>query len=143
MINKYLFPVLVVVLGMSIFIAPRFLENKETNQIKKEPVYENKVSDRSTTVSITDEFSKKYKRPSGDFIIETQIDTGLFAKGSVRFKDEFGGAIWFGAKTANGWELAADGQGPMSCEIAEKYNFPNDLVPTCLDSENDNALVNR
>lgn len=98
---------------------------------------------KSTTEAIAEEFSKKYNRPTDEFVIETGTDTGLFAKGSVRFKDEMGGALWFGAKTADGWELVSDGQGPMSCETANRYDMPKDMVPGCVDMLNSGVYIER
>lgn len=95
----------------------------------------------TTQAAITRAFSKKYQRPEAEIIVEVSTDTGPFAKGSIQFKDELGGALWFGAKTEQGWELVHDGQGPMSCELAEQYQMPTDLVPGCIDLQNGNAFV--
>lgn len=89
---------------------------------------------------ITHQFSAKYQKPTSAFIIQTDVDTGAFAKGTVRYKGEMGGAIWFAAKTKKGWELAADGQGPMNCNVANKYNFPSDMVPACIDLSTDDLV---
>jgi len=97
----------------------------------------------STAAAVAESFGRKYNRPASDYRIETTKDTGSFAQGSVRIQGEMGGALWFAAKTAQGWELAADGQGPMRCDTARTYQFPRDMVPTCLDTENKNALIQR
>lgn len=97
----------------------------------------------TTKEAIAEAFSQKYNRPASTFTVEAAKDTGLFAQGSVRFEGEMGGGVWFGAKTDKGWELAFDGNGIMSCEIADKYSFPKDIVPGCLDTENGNKFVER
>lgn len=98
---------------------------------------------KSAGEAITEELSKKYNRPAESFTVETLADTGAFAKGSVRFKDEAGGGLWFAAKTEKGWELAFDGNGIMNCGTANKFNFPREMVSGCLDNDNANSFVNR
>lgn len=93
--------------------------------------------------AITEEFSKKYNKPLDAFSLTVDIERDNYAKGSVRFKGEMGGAIWFAAKTNGTWKLVSDGQGPMSCESANSYNFPKDLVPGCIDTKNGNIFMQR
>jgi hypothetical protein len=113
---------------------------KET--LAKEPTV-TLASERSANQAVAEEFSKKYKRPLDAFTIEVGVDTGSFARGSVRFKGEMDGGLWFAAKTVNGWTLVFDGQGAMSCESADKFNFPKDMVPACVDIQNGNMFVQR
>lgn len=84
---------------------------------------------------ITQEFAKKYNKDVSNIIVSVDTNTEKFAKGQIRFQDEFGGAIWFGTKVGESWILAADGQGPMECEIAESYSFPQNFVPECINTE--------
>ncbi len=88
--------------------------------------------DSSPSAAVKTALSRKYKRSETDFIIATTTDTGTFAKGTVGFAAEQGGAVWLAAKTEKGWELVADGQGPMSCAQAELYHMPANLVPMCI-----------
>lgn len=103
------------------------------------------TSENNATIiqTITDQLGKKYSRPDSDFTVTVSESSGGFAKGSVSIKNEMGGALWFAAKTSTGWELASDGQGPMSCDIADKYHFPNTLVPGCVDTANNNTFIKR
>lgn len=84
---------------------------------------------------ISHQLATKYNKDLSNVEVSVDQNTTEFAKGNVRFKDEFGGAIWFGAKQDGKWILASDGQGPMLCQIAEKYSFPEDLVPSCIDNQ--------
>lgn len=93
--------------------------------------------------TIADALGIKYNRPAADFILSTEINTGTHAKGSVRIRGENGGGLWFAVKTENGWELAHDGQGIMSCETARKYVFPTDVIPGCVNTQNGNAFIQR
>ncbi len=102
-----------------------------------------KPTEEPIDIALAKAFAGKYEKPVSTYLIQTDINTGEFAKGSVRFKDEMGGALWFAAKTEKGWELVTDGQGPMSCELANKYKMPKDLVPMCIDLHKSNPLIKR
>ena len=99
--------------------------------------------EKSTQEAVTGLIAEKYGRPADSVEIEVMADTGTFAKGSVRYTDEPGGGLWFAAKTANGWELAFDGNGIIPCEAANRYDFPTDMVPQCIDTGNENNLIVR
>lgn len=104
---------------------------------------ETKRDNTDLKTEITNAFVQKYNRPADVFIIETKIDTGSFAKGTVNFKDEAGGGLWFAAKTDKGWELAFDGNGIISCEIVNKYNFPVGIISGCIDTQNNDKFIQR
>lgn len=91
----------------------------------------------SLVENLKQEFSRKYNKPENSIILQVEVRTDLFAKGSVRFSEENPGAIWFGAKIEDKWKLVADGQGPMNCEIANSYKMPESMVPQCLTQEGD------
>ena len=97
-------------------------------------------TEKSTSESITEAFAEKYDRPVDSIVVGVDIDTGQFAKGSIRFTDEQGGGLWFAAKTENGWELAFDGNGIIPCGSANKYDFPSDIIPQCLDEKTNNLI---
>lgn len=95
----------------------------------------------STKEQVAGLFSRKYNRPANNLQIEVTSDTGAFAKGT--YNEPGSGGIWFAAKTANGWELASAGNGIAPCDEIEKYNFPKDMIPQCLDTQNGNKLIER
>ncbi len=99
--------------------------------------------EKSVKEAVSGLIAEKYGRSADTVAIAVSIDTGTFAQGSVRFTDENGGGLWFAAKTAAGWELAFDGNGIVPCAAADKYGFPRDMVPQCVDTENNNALIAR
>ena len=92
---------------------------------------------------ITAEFMTKYNRPSSDIFLSVTENTGEFATGVIGFKEEVGGGLWFAAKTQSGWKLAYDGNGIVSCEAANKYDFPATMIPNCIDLQNNNELLTR
>lgn len=87
--------------------------------------------------------SKKYNQPEEEYLIDTVKVEGNYAQGTVRFKSVMGGGIWFAAKTAQGWELAADGNALVDCEVIEKYQFPIEMIPGCVDNKNGGTFVKR
>lgn len=101
-----------------------------------------KAPEKSTKEIITELLSKKYNRQPDSMIIGVTADTGTFAKGTYN-EPAGGGGLWFAAKTAAGWELAFDGNGIAPCMEISKYNFPKDIIPTCLDIQNNNNLIKR
>ena len=99
--------------------------------------------EKTTKDSITELIVKKYDLPVNSVNIEVVTDTGMYAKGTVHYSDPDGGGVWFAAKSQKGWELAFEGNGIVSCFIANGYNFPTDMIPQCIDTKNENNLVAR
>jgi hypothetical protein len=103
------------------------------------PKKETKITEKSTKDLITELLNKKY---NSQLIVEVITDTGTFAKGSYN-EPAGGGGLWFAAKTARGWELASVGNGIVPCADINKYNFPKEIIPQCLDTQNGNKLITR
>lgn len=87
--------------------------------------------------------STKYGRPESDLAVQVNASDGTFAKGTVNMYEERGGGVWFAVRVDGDWQLAYDGNGIMDCATAAKHLFPPALVPTCIDTVHDNALVER
>ena len=121
--------VLVIVLVVLILVGLRQVYLKRNTVVK------------STKDTVAELFGKKYNRSLNTFTISVSVDTGMFAKGT--FNETGGGGVWFAAKTANGWELAAAGNGIVPCEEINKYNFPKDIIPQCIEVKNENKLIQR
>lgn len=101
------------------------------------------TGDTGTAAQLAQLFAQKYDRPVESIIIGINEDTGMFAKGSVQYEGQFGGGLWFAAKTDKGWEIAFDGNGIMPCSAANGYDFPASMVPHCVDTEHGNELASR
>jgi uncharacterized protein len=69
-------------------------------------------------------------------------DTGKYAGGSIKPKDEgVGGAYFFAAKTDAGWKIVASGNGAITCGSLEPYpDFPVDMIPECVDTTTGNPV---
>jgi len=63
-----------------------------------------------------------------------------YASGGVKFAGEIAGAWLLAYKTNDGWVIVEDGNGTVTCELIEPYNFPVDMVPECW-SETDGLVV--
>ena len=61
-------------------------------------------------------------------------NTGEFAKGTVKNKQDVGGGYFLAAKTDGKWIIAYDGQSQPTCVQIAAYNFPKEMLPECLDS---------
>jgi hypothetical protein len=109
---------------------------KETSESTKPTKALEPVVETTTQQAVLEKISEKYGKPTDAYIVDVTTDNGTFAKGTVNEKEQVGGGIWFAAKTEKGWELAFDGNGIISCEIVNKYNFPKDIIPGCVDGEN-------
>jgi hypothetical protein len=88
-------------------------------------------------------FATKYKKPNNSFVLSISMYDATHAKGSISFKDEMGGGLWFGAKVDEAWKLVWDGNGIIDCEIVNKYDFPVDMIPGCVDTKNGDKFIQR
>lgn len=69
----------------------------------------------------------------------SQIE-GNYAKGGIKELEAVGGAYFLAAKVEGVWRIVYDGQASPFCSDIASYNFPQDMVPECLDA---NAKVIR
>jgi hypothetical protein len=86
----------------------------------------------SVNQSMQQQIAAKYKKSADTVTITVSKEEEGFAKGMVSFKNEEGGAMWFAALEKGGWILVHDGQGSMTCELADQYAFPTSFVSQCL-----------
>ena len=93
------------------------------------------IPEKTTKEIITELLNQKFNQPANALTIGVTIDTGSFAKGTYN-EIGAGGGIWFAAKTDNGWELASAGNGIASCGDIGKYDFPKEIITSCLDDGN-------
>lgn len=96
----------------------------------------------SAQESITALFVQKYDEPADTFDIKIGTSTENFAKGTVNNTNGSGG-VWFAVNTSSGWELAYDGNGIVPCDAVNKYSFPKEMAPQCIDTQNGNRLIKR
>jgi len=76
-------------------------------------------------------FAEKFSKQVNEVNITISDYQPGFAKGGVSFAGEMGGG-WFLATEVGGiWVIADDGNGTISCEKIEPYNFPVSMVSEC------------
>jgi hypothetical protein len=63
-------------------------------------------------------------------------NSGLHARGTLKHKDDPGGAYFIAAKVDDRWVIVYDGQATPACTAIAPYEFPVDMVPECLDGNN-------
>jgi hypothetical protein len=61
-----------------------------------------------------------------DLTIVIDQNTGLFARGGVD------NGYFLAAKVNSQWQIVADGQGALDCQVVSQYGFPPSMVPECL-----------
>lgn len=76
-----------------------------------------------------------------DVVFTVTINTGTHAKGNIRDVGAVGGGYWLAVKSGGKWVAVYDGQANPPCEDVDLYNFPSDMVPECMDDNN--QLVTR
>jgi hypothetical protein len=69
-------------------------------------------------------------------------DTGKYASGSIKPKEEgVGGAYFFAAKISTGWTIVVAGNGTISCAKLQPYpDLPVDMIPECIDPVTGNPV---
>ena len=82
--------------------------------------------------AIKRQLAAKYNKSPNDVNVTVSQESNGYAKGSINFAGEQGGAIWFAALEKGGWILVGDGQGPLLCDKVNEYQFPNTFIPSCL-----------
>jgi|GEM_PF-912572 len=62
-------------------------------------------------------------------------NTGQFARGSAKNRNEINGGAWFAAKDSQGkWVIAYFGHGVPMCSEVDPFNIPTNWIPHCMDA---------
>ncbi|OGZ33642.1 MAG: hypothetical protein A2Y98_01780 [Candidatus Portnoybacteria bacterium RBG_19FT_COMBO_36_7] len=83
-------------------------------------------------------FAEKYSKITSDINLNISQNDGAFAKGSVVFGQggPGEGGYFFAYKKDEKWEIAADGNGSVSCRYLKYYGFPESMTENfCYNSE--------
>ena len=67
-----------------------------------------------------------------NFEYSASYNDGVIARGSVKDKNDVGGAGWFAAKVNGTWVVAYIGQGTPKCSEIQPYNFPTSWISHCV-----------
>uniref|UniRef100_A0A7C4R553 Uncharacterized protein n=1 Tax=candidate division CPR3 bacterium TaxID=2268181 RepID=A0A7C4R553_UNCC3 len=108
---------------------------KEINSIN------NSLMQKSDVEQIREAMATKHGKTTSQTIINVSKNTGTHAVGSVKFEGEIAGG-WFLATKLNGkWIIVDDGNGTVSCDTINPYNFPSSIINECVD--NNGNLIHR
>lgn len=78
-------------------------------------------------------FADKYNKKLSQISIDIKQETENHVRGQVTFEPGGPGetGLFLATKVQDHWELVFDGTGVISCEKASKYNFPENMVEDC------------
>jgi hypothetical protein len=81
-------------------------------------------------------FAEKYDRDIDEINLTVSKNTSEHLRGGVKFGDglQGEGGIFFAAKVDNEWQLVFDGNGMISCDLLNQYNFPEEFQADCAPS---------
>lgn len=91
------------------------------------------VTEKSDIQEIKETMAKRHGKRAEETIINISKNTGTHATGGVKFEGEIGGGWFLAAKKDGKWVIVDDGNGTISCEIIEPWDFPSSIVPECVD----------
>jgi hypothetical protein len=111
---------------------------------KEAPLHQEKITiitepspslapEKSDLELITEAMAARHSSSVSDTIINIGKQSGSHASGGVRFEGEMGGGWFLAYKGNDGWIIVQDGNGTITCETIEPYNFPVDMAPECVD----------
>ena len=60
-----------------------------------------------------------------DLAIVIDENTGMYARGGVE------NGYFLAAKVSGQWQIVADGQGALDCQVLSQYGFPPSMIPEC------------
>ena len=108
------------------------------------------VEEETTTESEQDQakaaikaaFAEKFNKQVDEVNITISDYQPSFAKGGVTFAGEMGGGWFLAAEVGGTWVIADDGNGTITCEKIEPYNFPVSMVSECW-SEDTQEIIYR
>jgi len=83
------------------------------------------------TAAIKAAFAAKFDKQPSEITIEISRYEPGFAQGGVSFAGEIAGGWFLAAEVGGTWVIADDGNGTITCEKIEPYNFPVSMVSEC------------
>ena len=82
-------------------------------------------------------FAEKYNRKMAEITLSIDQETDDHIRGGVEFLPggPGEGGLFLAAKANDLWELVFDGTGAISCELVKEYNFPEDMIENCSETQ--------
>lgn len=76
---------------------------------------------------------------ANDLTITVSKIEGSFAQGGASASG--GGGMWLAAKVSGIWKLLWDGNGTISCQAIDPYNYPASLAPECYNETTEKIIT--
>lgn len=87
-------------------------------------------------------FADKYNRNASESIVTISKQDSSHVSGGIKFASDIAGGWFLGAKDNGKWLIVQDGNGTISCQETDPYDFPVNMVPECWD-EVSNEMVKK
>lgn len=98
----------------------------------------------SKETAIREALAQKHNTKISEVSITIEKETENHVRGGVKIPpDAEAGGIFLAAKKDDRWVIAFDGNGQISCEELEKYNFPEEMKSDCANTQNIDAQVEK
>lgn len=88
------------------------------------------IMPKDVTEIIKGLFAEKYPNYAETIAVSVDQETGNFARGRVIFEKGAPGGIFLATKINGEWQIVHDGNGQISCGLAE-YGFPGEMLADC------------
>lgn len=93
---------------------------------------------QTTTETLRQLFAKKYPKYSKTITVKIGKETENFIRGTIQMQSNAPGGIFLATKEGywpvkneGEWKIIFDGNGIISCDLKDKYGFPQDMVADC------------
>lgn len=101
--------------------------------IETEPTVSGLSAQEEVLPFIKTAMATKFSKPVSEVEMEISKYEPGFAQGTVRFSGEMAGGWFLAAEVGGQWLIVDDGNGTISCDKIEPYNFPTTIVAECWD----------
>lgn len=90
---------------------------------------------KSDEEQIRDAVAQKFNKPVVNVEMSISEKDDYHAWGSFKFTDEPTGAWFLAYRGKGGWFVVDAGNGTITCETIEPYNFPASMAPECVNTK--------
>lgn len=77
-------------------------------------------------------FGAKYNHDPKDMMIKIAQLTDKHAYGSVKYKNDEQGAMFYASKIDDNWQIISSGNGAVTCALLTRYDFPVSMKNSCV-----------
>lgn len=91
---------------------------------------------------IKESLAKKHDLSTENMEVNITERIDNYASGHVQFdvNQPAGASVWYGVKENDSWTIAFDSNGFPLCSEIEPYDFPAELLESCIDDETEDLI---